>query len=868
MTSGKTSYQWLSEKIKYDQVVLTVSRGLAKKLTYVFNQNQQENHKLAWNSPHIFYWRDWLKTLFLSSNISDNPLLINNRTASILWEQCIKEVDDNPLMNQHRLADEADQSFRILSDYCVPLRENFDLYETAEVNLFSQILSLYERQLTKRNWLHPAMLAGYILENNLINHDSLIDVKEITLIGFYKTPKILSELITVLQTHITLNYISVKQPDNNPVICPYKDQSAEFRAVGAWAYKKLMDAPQSRIGILIDDNHQSRKIKRYIMEGLSPGWQYRQDRQHFQFIHSSSDYLITYPMIYIASLLLRWYHNELSSREISLLLRSKLFQNIHSEGSYKLEEKLRLYPDKDWFIDEYIEIFKDDALESELTILDKLEVFYKSNVSSNSHRYIRDWLEVINSDLKDIGWIPIEKKCNLDNQLIGTWNELINEMETTQIILKKTSFAYLVNRLLIAMENSLFEVDQFNNNISVMTYEEAAGFEFDHLWISGMDHETWPRKMKPIPLLSNKVQKNYDIPNYDASLSFDVQQELLSLLMSGSQAPVLSYAISKNDLLLEPTTMMNFESINYDDYPDPDWYLKPFLGNNLIEMSEDPPKTSHSERLKGGTGTIQSYLSDPFSAFVKGRLGVTPLNKFISGIGPLLRGSLLHDSLAELYINKPSLTDIKSWSASQKKQYILDATKKIFSKEIARNNGVLKKLFVLEESRIKIILFNYLSSEIHREFFKIIELEKSISLTHAQLKVKLRVDRIDLLHDKSFHVIDYKTGTLESITKRDGSIKNIQLFVYAAALEYQPETLSFINFKDLNTVNISTIGLHHLNNSMKENFKSTNLASGIQEVKDILEKISSGDTRINSKTQLDINSRSRYLQILSRIRAR
>ena len=116
MTSGKTSYQWLSEKIKYDQVVLTVSRGLAKKLTYDFNQNQQENHKLAWNSPHIFYWRDWLKTLFLSSNISDNPLLINNRTASILWEQCIKEVDDNPLMNQHRLADEADQSFRILSD--------------------------------------------------------------------------------------------------------------------------------------------------------------------------------------------------------------------------------------------------------------------------------------------------------------------------------------------------------------------------------------------------------------------------------------------------------------------------------------------------------------------------------------------------------------------------------------------------------------------------------------------------------------------------------------------------------------------------------------------------------------------------------
>ena len=54
MTSGKTSYQWLSKKIKHDQVVLTVSRGLAKNLTNIFNQDQQENQKLAWNSPHIF----------------------------------------------------------------------------------------------------------------------------------------------------------------------------------------------------------------------------------------------------------------------------------------------------------------------------------------------------------------------------------------------------------------------------------------------------------------------------------------------------------------------------------------------------------------------------------------------------------------------------------------------------------------------------------------------------------------------------------------------------------------------------------------------------------------------------------------------
>ena len=265
--------------------------------------------------------------------------------------------------------------------------------------------------------------------------------------------------------------------------------------------------------------------------------------------------------------------------------------------------------------------------------------------------------------------------------------------------------------------------------------------------------------------------------------------------------------------------MLKIGSTNFDDHPDPHWYLKPFLRNNLIEINEDAPKTNYLEKLTGGTGTIQAYLSDPFTAFVKGRLGVRSLHKFTSGIGPLLRGSLLHDSLAKLYQKKPTLTDIQSWSVTEKKRYIYNATKSVFNKEIVRNDGVLKKLFELEQNRIRLMLFDYLYSETKRKHFKVIEVEKPLSITHSQLKVNLKVDRVDYLHDESFHVIDYKTGTVKSIVKRDDTIRNIQLYVYIAALKYQSATLSFVNFKDRNTINLSTVGLHALHSSLKENFK-------------------------------------------------
>lgn len=867
MTTCKSTYYWLQDKTQSNQIILTVSRRLAKQLIASFNNNQLGNHKLAWSSPQIYYWRDWLKTQYLSNDNASNPIIINSKMATILWEQCIKQVDDNPLLNQYRLADEADQTLYILSDYNIPLSEISDFHETEELLLFSKILGLFENKLNERNWLHPAMLTQYILDKNPIKWENDSSFKEITLAGFYKTPPILSKLITILRSHFSVNYNNQKQLKDNSTIFPYKDQTAEFRAAGAWAYKKLLDKPQARIGILINDNYQSRNIKRSIMEGLNPGWQYRNDEQHISFIHSSGEYLVNYPLMFLGSLLLKWYYNNLSSKEISLLLRSKLLQNIHSSGSYKLEDRLRLFPEKEWSVNEFIEIFKDDALDDELVILEQLELFYKYNSTKGTQKYIRDWFEILNSGLQDIGWTSLDSLNNLGNELMKAWNEILNEIETTQIILKKTSFAYVINRLLISMESSLFELDQSNNNISVMSYEEAAGLEFDYLWVSGMDNEAWPRKMKSIPLLSNEMQKNYKIPNYNASLSFDIQCKLLSMLLCGSQDTVISYAINKNDTLLKPTSMLKIGSTNFDDHPDPHWYLKPFLRNNLIEINEDAPKTNYLEKLTGGTGTIQAYLSDPFTAFVKGRLGVRSLHKFTSGIGPLLRGSLLHDSLAKLYQKKPTLTDIQSWSVTEKKRYIYNATKSVFNKEIVRNDGVLKKLFELEQNRIRLMLFDYLYSETKRKHFKVIEVEKPLSITHSQLKVNLKVDRVDCLHDESFHVIDYKTGTVKSIVKRDDTIRNIQLYVYIAALKYQSATLSFVNFKDRNTINLSTVGLHALNSSLKENFKSKDLESGIQEVKDILKKISLGDIRINIKTQLDINSRSRYLQILSRIRS-
>ena len=311
--------------------------------------------------------------------------------------------------------------------------------------------------------------------------------------------------------------------------------------------------------------------------------------------------------------------------------------------------------------------------------------------------------------------------------------------------------------------------------------------------------------------------------------------------------------------------MIDFKDSDDRSCNDPDWYLLPFLNHNTRIIEEDTPKTQNNEYLAGGTNTVQSYITDPFSAFAKGRLLVKPLNRFMSGIGPLLRGSLIHDSLAELYSTLPSLKDIQSWSEKEKQSRIEKAVNEIFNKEIRGSNSILKRIFELEKSRAETILHAFLMEEIKRDYFQINEVEKKLTFAHANLNLHLRVDRVDLQKDDTFHVIDYKTGAAKNIIDMRNNIVSFQLFVYAAAMQKKPSTLSFINLKDTQTINFITAGLHDFKHSKNNKHKSVDIESGIRDVHEILNKISAGDTRINFYSQLDQNNRLRYLHVLSRV---
>ena len=99
MSVNSFIYPWLPEKIKNNEIILTVSQVLARDLINEYDKSQLRLKKQAWATPKIFFWRDWLKNRYLNSTDVGNLLIIDNNISHLLWEQCFQAVLSDPLAN-------------------------------------------------------------------------------------------------------------------------------------------------------------------------------------------------------------------------------------------------------------------------------------------------------------------------------------------------------------------------------------------------------------------------------------------------------------------------------------------------------------------------------------------------------------------------------------------------------------------------------------------------------------------------------------------------------------------------------------------------------------------------------------------------
>jgi len=777
-------YDWLTDALDDgDSHVVTANRRLARTLNEAYATRRQAAGDIAWRRPVIVPASAWYS--LIAERLlprSDRPARISVQQSRLLWERCLEDDLDDPMLNMAALARQCHETWNRLQDWCVPLEQCYSEANGADQRIFARAASRYHARLQASRWIDDASFRRSLPV--WLGEDDADVPARITLAGFDRISPRLRELLG----HCAASGSEVREvPAGSGGHCeirPCPDPDAELRAAGAWAREMLEAEPGQRVAVVVNTLEQrSDRAGRLLREGATPGWQYASAAVHEAVNVSFGRRLAEYPGVAIALLALRWFSRPLNGEDLSLLLRSPLIGHGDPEGRARLELKLRDWPDRGWscrqLIDALLPVAARVGGEGWLTAFgeqaERLD-------AAPARQAPRAWAEMFDDTLVALGWPGAGPLNSVDFQLENRWRDLISEFARLELVTGNMSLAEATGRLATMAADTLYQAESESPAIDVLGPLEAAGLEFDCLWIAGMTASDWPPPGRPSPLLAGSLQRKYAMPDASPGDTVTHARRVMDRLLASARTCIVSYPVMVGDAGQMPTELIAGKP-SAEAPVDPGWHASTLVGSRELVRAADPvPPVAKGENVSGGARTLALQGHDPFSAFASGRLGIRTIRPFRAGIGADTRGNLIHAALQNLYANKPDRNQIAEWDDEACERRIRRAVSAAFARHERHADKTLRALFQLEKKRTAALLARVVDVDRGRRGFVVDAVEQELKATFGTLELALRCDRVDRLDDDSVLILDYKSSRTKKFLTR-GAPNDLQLLVYATAIE-------------------------------------------------------------------------------------
>ncbi len=585
----RSRYQWLAGALADGGVIVTANRRLARELKKEHGEIQLASGRKAWPTPDIRFVTDWLGQLLESGPLDESmPLRINSQASTVLWEHCVESALRERLPGVSGIVRQCRQAWIRLQDWRVPLQEIVARSSGAEQRQFASAVRQYCETLSANNWVDDAGLieaVGRLLSNGSAGV-ALDNPARVCMAGFDR----ISPALEMLLEKLAINDVKIIHVENRPIAdtistTTYRDQAAELRAAGAWARAELIRDPESRIAIICPDlESNAPQVARLVREGFAPGWQISGSDHRNAVNISYGRPLADYPAVRIALMLLRWVHDGLKSRDVSVLLRSRSINGGLTGGRSRLEQQLRRLPDRYWSPKDLLGVLMaGDADVDADTWCQSIGKIAEANLHYRERAGPPQWAERFDRLLTDAGWPGPEPQDSHEFQLLNRWRDLLNEFAGLERVEPAVSFSEAVARLSQLANDVVFQPESEQGVLPILGVLEAAGMEFDKIRVTTFDARHWPVPGNPLAFVPRQMQKDYGMPDATPKDSLVFSRRVIERLTHSATDVVLSWALSEGDVPLQPSPLLQeIVGAKHADGADPGWYASTMLDSEIL----------------------------------------------------------------------------------------------------------------------------------------------------------------------------------------------------------------------------------------------------------------------------------------------
>lgn len=853
-------YSWLDDALAVDDGhVITANRRLARELGQAWGERQMAVGRTAWPTPRIRYIDDWYSAMADALPPSERlPARIDGQHSRILWEEILREDIEDPLAGIAGLARLCRDTYARICEWNLPLTECQSAAAGRDQRVFARAAGKYVERLTSNGWIDEAQLPSAMIER--LASGAVAVPARVTFAGFDRSTPRIESLSSALEAWGCDREMKAPGAPGRGELHGFDGPDAELRAAGRWARERLEADPARRVAIVVNRlERDAARSARLLREGFTPGWQHADADVEGLLNVSYGRRLSDFPAVRIALLALQWAFGELTGKEVSLLLRSPFVGRAATFGRARLELRMRRWPDRAWTRTALLNALSE--FEETADAQDWLERFAALDavaVDGAARRSPTQWAQAIDSALRALGWPGERALSSADFQLVNRWRNLLGEFARIETVKASMSGSSAVARLTAMASETLFQPESASSAVDVLGPLEAAGLEFDDLWVTGMTADEWPPGGAPLALLNRDLQRRHAMPDATPEDTADFGQRVLKRLRASTGNCIFSFARTDGDAGRLPTALLSEFDV-MDDDSGPGWHAETLLVARPAVFADRVPPVAADELVAGGASTIGSQQRDPFSAFCSGRLNARPLDPFAAGIGAGLRGSLIHDALERLYEHEPTRSEIAGWTPEELEQRIERAVVGAFARHERHADAMLKALFRLERSRAAGLLAEVVALDTERDFESIQNVEQRIEASIEAVRLSLRCDRVDRLGDGKLAILDYKTGTPQNFLTNNAP-RDPQLVVYAAVARGEIDGLG------LYRVSTRGVDIDGAGPALAETDDWANaLESWIDDVRRAARQIAAGDVRIavkqTSRDSRPYNLLSRYTEL-------
>lgn len=389
-----------------------------------------------------------------------------------------------------------------------------------------------------------------------------------------------------------------------------------------------------------------------------------------------------------------------------------------------------------------------------------------------------EWVEFINSFLLKIAWMSDRGDSAIEDRIFQSWSSACDSLCSFDAL---STGAVDFNDFLFHLYRRLDSLEVGHpsgpSNLFILEPEQVSSVEPTHIWLSGMTCEKPRLNNKGSNLLPLSPQISARVPGVDSKVDFKLKKNLINILFSDKKEIRVSYSAYTRGIKNIKSALVDATLSDYSSRYKSTTHKA--INNRWIDYDDlSGTRLNRNKQKSGGVSFFADQSACPFRGYAIHRLGSRALEEPTPGLTKKVQGVLVHEVLANLWVDLKSLDALKLKSNEDLSHLVIESIEEIFKKFKTLESYAIP-ILEIEKRRLKRLALEWLQFEKLGENFEVLEIEKKFHGDICDIPFSCRLDRLDKLSDGSLRVIDYKTGIFSKADFEPPRINAPQLYLYS-----------------------------------------------------------------------------------------